>query len=216
MDVSGQGHLIQNNVIGLDAGGAVIGVCGRGISLLDGPADMRVLDNTIVEPGLSGIMANHWTFNGNTLQGNVIRREGAWPGVLPGQSNAEDAIAFADKLPAALLSFAPARVQRIDGISVSGTAGEGSPCPGCTVELFLDDTDSVTETLRSLALTTADGNGDWSAVLPAPLSSDQGLRTMSTVPDNFTVTGLHAGTTSRLSELQTATHRIFLPLLLRP
>jgi hypothetical protein len=215
MDVSGQGHVIQNNIIGLDSNGDIIGVCGRGISLLDGPADMLVLDNMVIEPGLSGIMANHWTFNGNALQGNIIKRESPWPGVLPGQSNAEDAIAFADKLPAELLSFAPANVQQIDGTSVSGTAGDGSPCPNCTVELFLDDADPVTETLRSLALTTADGSGNWTATLAAPLATGQGLRTMSTVPDSFTITGLHKGTTSKLSGLQTAAHRIFLPLVRR-
>jgi len=205
MDVSGQGHVIQNNVFGLDSGGEAVGVCGRGISLLDGPADMLVLDNVIVEPSLSGIMANHWTFNGNTLQGNTVTRSGPWPGILPEQSNAEDAIAFGDKVPAELLSFAPAQIQRIDGVSVSGTAGEGSSCPNCAVELFLDDTDSVTETLESLALVTADGSGNWMATLPAPLADSQGLRTMSTVPDSSTITGLGKGATSRLSRLQTAT-----------
>lgn len=216
MSVSGQGHVIQNNVIGLDFNRDTIGVCGRGISLLDGPADMLVLDNVIVEPGLSGIMANHWTFNGNTLQGNVIKRESPWPGVLPGQSSAEDAIAFADKLPAALLGFAPARVRQVNGVSVSGSAGDGSPCPRCTVELFLDDADSVAEALKSLAQVTADGSGNWTATLPAPLQAGQGLRTMSTVPDNFTITGLRQGTTSKLSGLQAATYRIFLPLVRRP
>jgi len=205
MDVSGQGHLIQNNIIGLDSGGEAVGVCGRGISLLDGPADMLVLDNTVVEPGLSGIMANHWTFNGNTLQGNIITRASPWPGILPGQSNVEGAIAFGDKLPAELLGFAPAQILQIDGVSVSGTAGKGSPCPNCTVELFLDDTDSVTETIESLALVTADENGNWTATLPVPLSEGQGLRSTSTVPDSLTITGLNVGSTSDLSELQIAT-----------
>jgi hypothetical protein len=202
IEVSGQGHVIQNNVIGLDLNGYAIGVCGRGISLLEGPANMLVLDNVIVEPDLSGIIANHWTFNGNTLQGNIVKREKPWPGVRPGQSDAEDAIAFAGKLPAELLSFEPAQVQRVDGRSVSGTAGKNSPCPNCTIELFLDDIDPVVETLESLARITADENGNWTATLPAPLPTGHGLRTMSTVPDSLVITGLHKGTTSRLSGLQ--------------
>ncbi|MBN1661719.1 MAG: hypothetical protein JXA93_25220 [Anaerolineae bacterium] len=218
MDVSGQGHLIQNNVIGLDGNDDEIGVCGRGISLLDGPEDMAILDTTIVEPALSGIMANHWTFNGVTLQGNLIKREReeSWPGALPGQSSPEGAVVFAGEAPAELLSFVPAKVTQVDGLSVSGTAGEGSPCPYCIVELFLDDSDLVTETLQSLALVTANASGNWVATLPAPLESGQGLRTMSTVPDNFTIIGLHEGTTSGLSKLQAvAIRRIFLPFLLR-
>jgi hypothetical protein len=214
MHVTGQGHLIQNNVIGLDDNGDEIGVCGRGISLLDGPEDTSILDNVIVEPDLSAIMANHWTFNGNTLQGNLIKRQSQWPGELPGQSNAEGAVVFCSYAPAALLSFAPAKVLQVNGKAVTGTSGDGSPCPNCIIELFLDDTDAVTETLQSLAMVTAQANGNWQATLPAPLEAGQGLRTMSTVPDNFTITDLHTGTTSRLSALQAAIGRgIFLPLV---
>jgi hypothetical protein len=215
MEVGGQGHVIQNNVIGLDINGDEIGVCGRGLSLLDGPADMDVLDNTIVEPGLSAIMANHWTFNGNTIQGNIIKRESPWPEELPGQVNPEGAVKFCTLVPSELLSFTSAEVTQVNGTAVSGTAGQGSPCPNCTVELFLDDTDSVTETLQSLDLVTADGSGNWTATLPAALEPGQGLRTMSTVPDNFTISGLHEGTTSSLSPLQGAKYEVFLPLAVR-
>jgi hypothetical protein len=38
---------------------------------------------------------------------------------------------------------------------------------------------------------------------------------MSTVPDNFTITGLDAGTTSNLSELQAAIYQVFLPVAFR-
>jgi hypothetical protein len=106
-------------------------------------------------------------------------------------------------------------VTTVNNTAVSGTSGTGSPCPGCTVELFLDDADAVTETLQSLAVVTANGSGNWTATLPAPLETGQGLRTMSTVPDNFTITGLDAGTTSNLSPLQAVLYRIFLPLVLK-
>jgi hypothetical protein len=215
MDVSGQGHVIQNNVIGLDINGDAIGVCGRGLSMLDGPSDMDVLDNIFVEPGYSAIMANHWTFNGNTLQGNLIERESPWPGTLPGQASAEGAVVFATMAPTVLLSFTPAKVVNVNGTTVTGRAGDGSPCPNCTVELFLDDTDSITETLQSLDLVVADGSGNWTATLPASLEGGQGLRTMSTVPDDFTIIGLDAGTTSNLSVLQAATYQVFLPFLTR-
>jgi hypothetical protein len=165
---SGQDHLIQNNYIGLDAHGDTIGVCGRGMDMLSGAEAMQVISNTIVEPGLSAIMANHWTFNGNTLRGNIIKRESAWPGKLPGCDSPEDAIAFADKVPAALRNFEPAVVTEVSGTLVSGVSGSsltGQTCDNCTIELFLEDTDAVTGALQSLAVVTADANGDWTATL---------------------------------------------------
>jgi hypothetical protein len=114
-----------------------------------------------------------------------------------------------------LKTFQPARVTEVDGTTVTGTGGAGSPCAFCTIEIFLDDTDAVTETLQSLALVTAGSNGSWSATLPALLEAGQGLRTMSTVPDNFTIIGLDAGTTSNLSSLQAATYQVLLPIVLR-
>jgi hypothetical protein len=79
----------------------------------------------------------------------------------------------------------------------------------------LDNTNGVTETLESLDLVTANASGIWNATLPAPLLPGQGLRTMSTVPDAFTITGLEAGTTSNLSSLQAAMYQLFLPLTVR-
>lgn len=212
MSVNGEGHLIQNNIIGLDIHGAVIGVCGRGLDFAGGPEAMQVLDNVIVETGLSGVVMNNWTLNGNTLWGNLIWRESPWPGKQGGNQWPENAIAYGPFVPQALKTFAPAQVTGVTGTAVTGTSGNGSPCPNCTVELFLDDTDSITETLQSLDRVTADGSGNWTATLPAPLEGGQGLRTMSTVPDDFTITGLDAGTTSNLSTLQEAIYQIFLPL----
>jgi hypothetical protein len=206
--------LIQNNVIGLDVSANTIGICGRGIKLSNGPVGTQVIGNTIVETGLSAILMNHWTLNGNTLQGNTIKRESAWPGEQGDNTFPEGAIAYGDGVPEALKSFRPALITEIDGTSVSGTSGAGSDCPFCTIELFLDDRDTVVEALESLALVTADGDGNWTATLPAPLDEDEALRTMSTVPSEFTIIGLDEGTTSNLSMLYRG-YRAFLPLVLR-
>ncbi|MGC9348102.1 MAG: hypothetical protein ACP5JG_08200 [Anaerolineae bacterium] len=215
IDLSGSGHVVQNNVIGLDANDNVVGVCGRGIDMGNAPKNVQLLDNVLVETGLSSILMNGSLLNGNTLYGNIIRRASAWPGEQGFNQFAEDAIAYGPYVPSALQTFQPARITNINGTSVTGTSGQGSPCGRCTIELFLDDTDAVTETLQSLAQVTAGASGNWSATLPSPLRSDQGLRTMSTVPDSFTIIGLDPGTTSNLSALQGADFRIFLPLGLR-
>ena len=214
MDVIGSGHTIQNNRIGLDAHGTVVGVCGRGLDLGGGPQDMMVRDNTIVETGLSAIFMNSSSLNGNTLRGNIIRRDTAWPPEQGMNPFPEDAIAYGPFVPAALRGFVPAQVTEVDGTTVTGTSGAGSACPNCAIEIFLDDQDSVTETLQSLAVVTASADGTWTATLPAPLERGQGLRTMSTVPDSFTIIGLDAGTTSNLSVLY-ARYQIFLPLVAR-
>ena len=207
--------LVQNNVIGLDASDDTIGICGRGVKLSNGPEGTQVISNTIVEPGLSAILMNHWTLNGNTLRGNIIKHESGWPGEQGDNKFPEDAIAYGSGVPDELRNFEPAQVTEISDTTVSGTSGEGSNCPYCIVELFLDDTDAVTETLQSLAVVTADGNGDWTATLPAALEDGQGLRTTSTVPDDWTISGLDEGSTSNLSELYAGGYKIFLPLTLQ-
>jgi len=207
--------LVQNNAIGLDADDDTVGVCGRGIKLSNGPEGTQVISNTIVEPGLSAILMNHWTLNGNTLRGNIIIREEQWPGPQGENAAPEGAIAYGQEVPDELRNFKPAQITEVNGTTVSGTSGEGSGCPYCIIEVFLDDVDAVTETLQSLAVVTANGSGNWSATLPAPLQAGQGLRTMSTVPDDWTITGLDAGSTSNLSELYGAERRVFLPLLVR-
>lgn len=210
----GQDILIQNNVIGLDINGDAIGICGRGIKISNGPEGTQVISNTIVEPGLSAILMNHWTLNGNTLRGNIIKREDPWPGAQGFNAAPEGAIAFGQEVPEALRNFTPAKVTEVDGKTVTGTSGDGSPCPLCEIELFLDDGDTVTEALQSLVVVTADGDGDWTAELPAELEQGEGLRTMSTVPDDWTIADLDAGTTSNLSILY-RDYLVFLPLVLR-
>jgi hypothetical protein len=197
---SGSNHIIQNNFIGVDAKGKEVGVCGRGLDLGSGPDYLKVLNNTFAETGLSSILMNS-SVEGNTIQWNKIERSSPWPGEQPGNDFAEGPIAYGPTVPSYLENFVPAAVTSISGNTVKGTSGAGSPCPDCVIELFLDDVDQVKECRKPLKRVTADANGNWTATLAAPLAFNQGLRTMSTVPDALTIIGLKQGTTSNISEL---------------
>jgi parallel beta-helix repeat protein len=211
---SGVGHIIRNNRIGLDATGATVGICGRGIYLISAPKDMRVSNNTVVEPRLAAISLNDALYNGNTLRGNIVTKISPWPQVS-GVARPEDAIQLMPSLPDPLENFKPATVTAIHGTVVSGVAGESSPCPDCVIELFLDDRDSIKEALQSLAVVTANASGNWTATLPAALGPGQGVRTTSTTAQYNTIPGMNAGTTTGLSELYAAGHKIYLPFVRR-
>ncbi|MHC1725769.1 MAG: hypothetical protein AB9866_07165 [Syntrophobacteraceae bacterium] len=195
----GGGHLVQNNIFGVDSKNVDIGVCGRGLDMGNGPKNMKIKGNVFAETRLSAIVMNSPSLNGNTLTGNVIRRKTPWPGPQGTASFSEAPIAYGPLTPAALKNFTPARVTNISGLVVSGTSGTGTPCPGCDVEIFLDDNDGITEALKSLGTTTANSSGNWSISMASPLAPGNGVRAMSTVPDTFTIAGLYAGTTSNLS-----------------
>ena len=213
----GTGHRIEDNQIGFDGDGNKVGVCGRGIYFSDGPKEVQATDNAIVDSGMSGISLNGALYNENTLRGNTIEKSEAWPHIQ-GNPKGEDAIQIGPSLPDAFEAFKPAQVTEIDGTAVSGTSGENSACPNCVVEVFLDDTDAITETLQSLAVVTADASGNWSAALPFELSAGQGLRTTSTSAQYNTIPGMKAGTTTGLSVLYTGVgsdYKIYLPLVIR-
>jgi hypothetical protein len=192
-------HILEGNQIGVDKSGKDAGVCGRGIYLAE-PEFVLVKDNTIVNPGLSAISLNGVGYDANTLQGNVIRRQTPWP-EDDFNPQPENAIQLGPNLPQALQNFAPARVTKIEGKLIGGTSGPGSPCPGCIVELFLDDRDGIVEALVFLDWTTADSNGNWQVALEEALTDQQGLRTTSTSAKFNTIPGLSAGTTTGLSAL---------------
>jgi hypothetical protein len=210
--VSGQRHTIQNNRIGLDVDDTPVGVCGRGIYLSDGPKNLQILHNQIVDAELSAISLNGILYDANTLRGNVIAKNRAWP-QIDGSARPEDAIQVNPSLPDPFENFVPAKVTDIDGVTVKGSAG--SPCANCVIELFLDDTDDVVEALASLAVVTANAQGNWTATLPAPLTSDQGIRTTSTTAQFNTIANISAGTTSGLSDLYVSGYDIYLPLVVR-
>ncbi len=200
--VSGFSHVIRNNQIGKTQAGAEVGVCGRGIYLTD-PKTTLVSGNTIINPRLSGISLNGALYDANTLRANLIKTTTAWIQV-DGAAKPEDAIQMGPSLADPFELFVPAKVNTISGASVSGTSGTGSPCPGCTIELFLDDVDAVSEALESLALVTADSSGNWSATLPRALTSSEGIRTTSTSNQFNAIPGRSAGTTTGLSTLYRA------------
>jgi hypothetical protein len=213
--LSGQNHIIRNNRIGRDAVNTEIGVCGRGIYLLGGTKFNQITANQIIRPGLSAISLNDTptvsTSDANTLRLNVIKKLTPW-GEIAGNPSPEDAIQMSKNLPAAYRNFKPARITRIVGTSVSGTSGTGSLCPNCIIEVFLDNTDAITEARQSLAVVTAAANGNWSATLSKSLTAGQGLRTTSTTAQNNTIAGMSAGTTTGLSELYTVRYTVYVPL----
>jgi hypothetical protein len=214
--VSGDNHIIRDNRIGLDAANAEIGVCGRGVYLQGGTEFNQITTNRIIRPGLSAISLNDTpvvsTSDANTLRGNIIKKLTPW-GEIEGNNSPEDAIQITKSLPDAFRNFKPAQVTSIDGTAVSGVSGAGSPCPNCTIELFLDDSDAITETLQSLAVVTANSSGNWSATLPAALTAGQGLRTTSTTTQHNTIPGMSLGTTTGLSPLYQPHYAVYLPMI---
>jgi hypothetical protein len=222
--MGGNDHVIRNNRIGLDVENNQVGVCGRGIYLQSSTKFNQITGNRIVEPGLSAISLNDSptvsTSDANTLRGNTILRTAPW-GQIDGNPEPENAIQLGPGIHAPFRNFMPARVTQISGLAVQGTAGTGSACPSCIVELFLDDGDSVTEALQSLAVVTANAQGNWTAMLAQPLPAGHGIRTTSTTAANGTIPNMSAGTTTGLSVLYRATpppdsgHKLFLPVVTR-
>lgn len=217
--VMGDNHIIRDNIIGEDVDGTQVGVCGRGIFLTSSTMYNLVTDNRIVSPGYSAISLNDSisdsiTFNGNTLRRNVIIKYTPW-GEVGIQDNPEDAIQVAENMPTAFKNFKPAAVTSIEGVLISGTAGANSPCNLCTIEIFLDDDDGINEAIQSLAVVTADANGNWTATLPAALTAGQGLRTTTTTYEYGDIAGMYAGTTTGLSELYVPGYEVFLPMISR-
>lgn len=209
-----QNSIIRNNRIGLDIADNPIGVCGRGIYMSDSPQNVQVLNNTIYETGLSAITLNGVFYNANLLRGNTVEKRFQWTQV-EGNAKPESAIQLGTSLPDPFEFFKPAKVTSIQGTAVNGTQGEGNPCPNCVIEIFLDDTDVITEALQSLAVVTADANGNWTATLPFELEAGQGLRTTSTTAAYNTIPNIHAGTTSGLSELYIGGYKLHLPLMVK-
>ena len=203
--------LIQQNKIGLDVQNHEIGVCGQGIDISNTDG-VKMQNNTLVETSHAAIFINGALSDANTLRGNVIRRSTPW--LLPtGAAKADDAILRYSGLPDAFEFFNPAKVTAIKGTAVSGTAGNGNPCPNCVIELFLDDNDGVTEALQSLGTTTANAGGNWSFTLAAPLASGYGIRTTSTTAQYNTIPNMNAGTTAGLSMLYRGNYKVYLPLV---
>jgi hypothetical protein len=182
--MNGAQHLLANNRIGVDATDTPSYICGFGIQV-DGEFS-QVLNNTLSGTASEAFFIGGTGNFGITLRGNEV-------------SDVEEGyVRYGDQVPTALIAFNPAAITSIDGTTVEGTSGADSPCPYCTVEIFLDDEDDERETLESLAVTTADANGNWTATLARAIDTAAGerLRTMSTLNDLNIVAGFEAGTTN--------------------
>jgi hypothetical protein len=201
LDIYGSDHLVQYNTIGRDGAGSDVGVCGQGIKVAGDSTE--ILDNVIVDsrPGFTDASNNNPTkgsifvndssptFDQITIRRNVVI------------TSPEEVIEFGPAIPSALRLFEPAQITLINGTAVEGTNGADSPCPGCLIDLYLDDRDDNQEALEWLASATADANGDFVATLPRALSGSEGLRTSSTSQEYFVIGDYGVGTTTRLSAL---------------
>ncbi|PDW04974.1 hypothetical protein [Candidatus Viridilinea mediisalina] len=210
-------YLIQNNYIGRDTAGNNVGVCGEGIRM---SGDFTVVqDNYIVARQNAALnhLPNVVGANANTYRSNRIVAS-------------QQAIIFGPIVPDDLAFFNPGKVTVIDGTRVRGTSGDpGQPpggrppidssCPFCTIEIFLDNRDNRVETLQSLGTTQADRNGNWAFTLPAALTDQQGLRTVSTANNYGVINQYEAGTSTKVSELyipgEEEGFAVFLPLVRR-
>ncbi|MCB0046298.1 MAG: hypothetical protein KDD92_12800 [Caldilineaceae bacterium] len=205
----GQGHLIQNNVIGLDSANAMVGTCGQGIKVAG--SDTQVIDNVIVrsradsedaEPGAIFTSDSSPLFNRMTVRRNQV---------IDGPG---EVYTFGQGIPDSLKLFNPAKVTSITDTSISGTSGDAteqisgpgvpSDCPNCIVDLYLDDLDDNQETLTYLGETQADENGDWFFPLSEPLPAGAAVRTGSTTTSSGVIGSYGSGMSTKISQLYIA------------
>jgi hypothetical protein len=196
IEIFGSGHEIRDNVIGIDSAGNKVGVCGQGIKVSG--SNTQIIDNQITgsragfeDDESTAILASDSspTFGQITVRRNLIERG-------PGR-----VYAFGPGIPAQLKLFQPARITSIAGQTVSGTSGFASPCPGCIIDLYSDNADATAETLSYLGEATADGAGNFSLTLSAPLAPGSGIRTSSTTASAGVIGSYLSGTTTQVSKL---------------
>ncbi len=203
--------IIRENLIGLDALGNDRGVCGRGINVFNSK-QLHIENNTITNPFNSAILLNGTLYRDGEISKNVIRKSTPW--LWPeGAPKGDDAIVRFTALPDSFEFFNPAKITSISGTAVVGTAGDGSPCPNCRIEIFMDDNDGINEALQYLGSATANAAGKWTFTLPSPLKAGQGLRTTSTTTTPNIISGYGPNTTVGLSELYIPVLRIYLPMI---
>ncbi len=196
LEIFGANHLIQNNIIGIDSAGAERGVCGQGIKVAG--SGTQILDNTIwgsragfEDDDKTAILANDSspTFGQITVRRNLVENG---PGSV---------FVFGPAIPKLLKTFQSAKLTNINGKSLTGTNGDGSPCPNCLIDLYLDDGDAIGEALAYFGNTTADSNGDFTFTMTNTIPSGSGIRTSSTTPSAGIIGSYGAGTTTEVSKL---------------
>lgn len=196
IEIFGSNHEIRENIIGVDSDGSQVGVCGQGIKVSG--SGTQIMDNLIVrsrtgfeEGEPTAILASDSSpqFGQITVRGNLVE---AGPGKI---------YQFGAGIPTLLRTFAPAQITGIDGLQVTGANGEGSACPGCLIDLYLDNDDAIDEALVHLGSAVAGGDGNFALVLSQPLAPGEGIRTSSTTQSAGVIGGYLGGTTTRTSRL---------------
>lgn len=192
LEVKGQDHLIEDNVIGIDANDKEVGSCGRGLVVDAGFT--RIINNVVVRTALEP-----FRMDGTQMSLNALYYEGN----LSWDSTAPVYMEFGNQVPEARQLFTPSVVLSINvaggSTTVSGAAHPDAPCPYCQVELFLDDLDPQIETRAAVAIVQADADGDWQTTLPFELGLDEGLRTASTAFNYGIIAHFDGPSTSRVS-----------------
>jgi hypothetical protein len=194
LEIFGANHEIRENIIGVDSAGNKVGVCGQGIKVSD--TGTNILGNTIVgsrqdsEDAVKAAILTTGASTGITVRGNLV------------EDSPEHIYDFGgNQVAQALRLFNPARITGIDGVNISGGNGQGSPCPNCRIDLYLDDADDVDEALEYLGEATANAQGIFTFTLSAPLPPGFGLRTLSTTQSLNVIPGMASTTTTKNSLL---------------
>lgn len=196
IEIFGADHEVRGNVIGVDSTNRRVGVCGQGIKVSG--SGTRILNNIIVgsrtgfedgEP--TAILASDTSplFGQITVRGNLIE---SGPGKI---------YEFGPGIPTVLRAFNPAKFTNISGTTLTGGSGDNSPCPGCLIDFYRDDSDEIGEALEHLGSVLADNNGNFTITLTQTLPSGVGVRTSSTSQAAGVIGSYGAGTTTRFSKL---------------
>lgn len=199
--LSGSGHEVYFNTLGIDALGNEVGLCGQGIDVSG--SNSKIMTNTIYgtgssffvgdDPTLGAIFINDSSplFGSITVRNNLVR------------NSTETVIEFGPAIPNSLALFEPGQIVDIEGTTVYGLSGNNSPCPNCLIEVYLDDLSYGQDALQLLERVVADASGNFTATLPAPLGENEGLRVINTAQDFGVIPGFDAGTTTRMSPAYT-------------
>ena len=227
MEIYGERNDVRNNIVGIDASGARVGVCGQG--LLFGGTESVATKNSFVftrngfDPGDIGqepdsvIITQSFTGRGTEDPPRWLR---VWDNYIDGDNFPEanyHSYRFGNPgVNEDLRKHIPAKITSISGTAVSGTNGDkqfpidpDTDCANCTVFIYLDDLDDRIESFELIGTGTFDGTGtSWTGTLDRVLAAGEGLRTQNMTNDAMTIISdavppieyYGANTTSRLSD----------------
>ncbi len=213
-EIFGEGHLVEDNVVGQGADASAIGTCGQGFKYSG--TDHMVFDNLLkgVRPGFENTTgAILWS--DSTAVGPIVWNTTMQRNLVIDCEPAENCTGGTEKLFELTSGidddtklFKPGKITSWVGLDIEGENGFNeifgveTPCPGCRIDFYSDDQDGNEEALEHLGFAMADGvTGDFTFTLGAPLSAGLGIRTMSTAMGDEVIPRTLAGFTSVASEL---------------